>query len=158
MKYVLGFAFDDVGRVALIRKLKPTWQAGKWNGIGGKVEVGEASYDAMVREFYEEAAVYVPHQFWHRAGSMIGSDWFVDVFTCTHQSIRMVSSATEELVQLWCAHEWFKNTDLLPNVPGLISLCGIVGERPFFTIDYLGKSTLIDVSGTPFDTSGKPGD
>jgi hypothetical protein len=37
VKYVLGFMFDEELRnVALIRKIKPKWQEGKWNGIGGK--------------------------------------------------------------------------------------------------------------------------
>lgn len=40
-KYVLGFMFstEDRGqKVALIKKLKPKWQAGLLNGIGGKIE------------------------------------------------------------------------------------------------------------------------
>lgn len=42
-EYVLGFAFtpkDLKGnqKVVLIEKLKPEWQKGKFNGIGGKLE------------------------------------------------------------------------------------------------------------------------
>lgn len=59
--YVLGFAFtyDYAGfnRVMLIRKLKPDWQAGRLNGIGGKVEPGEEPHRAMAREFQEEAGL-----------------------------------------------------------------------------------------------------
>ena len=55
-EYVVGFAFDWNGRVALIRKNRPAWQAGRLNGIGGHVEPGERPDDAMEREFEEEAA------------------------------------------------------------------------------------------------------
>jgi len=54
-RYVLGFMFDrDYAEVALILKNRPAWQAGKWNGIGGKIEGDETPHAAMVREFTEE--------------------------------------------------------------------------------------------------------
>lgn len=52
--FVVGFALDHLGRVALIRKTRPDWQAGLLNGIGGHVEDGESPEAAMVREFEEE--------------------------------------------------------------------------------------------------------
>jgi 8-oxo-dGTP diphosphatase len=55
--YVLGFAFDTSLRLALIKKNRPASMAGLWNGIGGKVEQGEAPVDAMIREFDEEAGL-----------------------------------------------------------------------------------------------------
>lgn len=58
MRYVCGFMFSpDLVHVALIQKLKPAWQAGFMNGIGGKIEEGEFPLDAMVREFAEETGV-----------------------------------------------------------------------------------------------------
>ena len=57
-EYVLGFAFTkDLKQVALIRKKRPEWQAGKLNGIGGKVNINEVPLLAMVREFQEEACL-----------------------------------------------------------------------------------------------------
>lgn len=59
-QYVLGFYFDCMLReVLLINKFKPAWQAGKWNGIGGRVERGETPEAAMRREFAEEAGVEI---------------------------------------------------------------------------------------------------
>jgi len=53
--YAVGFYFtDDFARVALIRKARPAWQRGLLNGIGGRVEPGESSADAMTREYAEE--------------------------------------------------------------------------------------------------------
>ena len=53
--YVAGFLFSpDRSRVLLIRKNRPAWQAGKLNGLGGKIEPGETPPQAMRREFREE--------------------------------------------------------------------------------------------------------
>lgn len=55
MKYVLGIAFNRrLKQIALIRKDRPEWQRGLLNGIGGKIEPGEAPMRAMQREFKEE--------------------------------------------------------------------------------------------------------
>jgi 8-oxo-dGTP diphosphatase len=43
-QYVLGFLFDPSQKdVVLIKKLKPEWQKGKLNGVGGKIEEGESA-------------------------------------------------------------------------------------------------------------------
>jgi hypothetical protein len=49
-KYVVGLAFDDEGRVALIEKNRPAWQRGLLNGIGGKIEGDEMPVETMIRE------------------------------------------------------------------------------------------------------------
>lgn len=73
-EYVCGFLFfNDVSltsfeasimpaserKVLLILKDRPTWQAGLYNGIGGKVEKDEVRFDAMVRECYEECGLAI---------------------------------------------------------------------------------------------------
>lgn len=55
-RYVAGFLFCG-DRVALIEKLKPAWQRGKLNAIGGKIEPEESMDQAMRREFCEETGV-----------------------------------------------------------------------------------------------------
>lgn len=53
--YVVGFLFsDNLKYVILVKKNRPEWQAGKLNGVGGKIEPNEHPHDAMVREFKEE--------------------------------------------------------------------------------------------------------
>lgn len=52
--YVLGIVTSPENDVLLIRKTKPEWQAGRLNGIGGKIEPAESPAFAMAREFYEE--------------------------------------------------------------------------------------------------------
>ncbi len=53
--YVMGFVFNESKtEVLLIEKKRPKWQAGHWNGIGGKIEQNEKPADAMQREMFEE--------------------------------------------------------------------------------------------------------
>jgi 8-oxo-dGTP pyrophosphatase MutT (NUDIX family) len=57
-RYVAGFLFRR-GRVLLVRKTHPKWQARMMNGIGGEIEDGEESLAAMTREFNEEASLRI---------------------------------------------------------------------------------------------------
>lgn len=63
--YVVGFMFNsDRSRVLLIEKNRPAWQAGKLNGVGGKLEDGEDPNFAMAREFREETGIDTEAQDW----------------------------------------------------------------------------------------------
>ncbi|WP_038888899.1 NUDIX hydrolase [Vibrio campbellii] len=65
IEYVTGFMFSqDLSHVALIRKLSPCWQKDKFNGIGGKIEIGETAIAAMSREFREETGVLTENREW----------------------------------------------------------------------------------------------
>ena len=72
-RYACGFLFSpDRTRVLLIRKRRPAWQAGKLNGLGGKLEPGESPLEAMRREFREEAGLDVPD--WQEVLTLTGPD------------------------------------------------------------------------------------
>lgn len=78
--YVVGFAFTkDKDKVLLIEKLKPNWQKGCLNGIGGKIERGELPEDAMYREAKEEADIVVK---WISKGFMQGTNNDGTEFQC----------------------------------------------------------------------------
>lgn len=80
IEYVAGFLFTgpDPNWVALVRKARPAWQAGRLNGIGGKIEPGEAPVTAMVREFREETGALVTG--WRQFATLDGDDWRVYFF------------------------------------------------------------------------------
>ena len=64
-KYACGFMFNqERTHVALINKLRPSWQYNKLNGVGGHIEDDESPEEAMSREFMEEAGV--PDTKWER--------------------------------------------------------------------------------------------
>lgn len=77
-EYVVGFLLSEpYGNLLLVRKTKPVWQAGKLNGIGGKIDmlppsavIGSGQYealedprDAMEREWNEETGGKVAPEF-----------------------------------------------------------------------------------------------
>jgi len=72
-EYVLGFAFDEKStNVVLIEKLRPKWQKGLYNAIGGKVEdFDKFPVDAMIREFNEETSVDLFPNIWNHFATMI---------------------------------------------------------------------------------------
>ena len=56
--YVVGFMFSPAeNAVLLLRKNRPTWQQGKLNGIGGRIEGDETPEQAMRRECIEEVGL-----------------------------------------------------------------------------------------------------
>jgi 8-oxo-dGTP pyrophosphatase MutT (NUDIX family) len=57
-RYVAGFLFCN-GRVLLVRKTHPAWQAKLMNGVGGGIEKDETAAMAMRREFLEETGIDV---------------------------------------------------------------------------------------------------
>jgi len=133
------------GYVALIKKSKPDWQAGRWNGIGGKVEPTDASdAAAMAREFEEETGVWIEPAQWRRVGTMANPQegWAVEVFTAVDPHVSDVDTMEEEEVKLWHpdAFMYYSNRSrVMNNVPALIQLCQIEPERhgvPKFALVY----------------------
>lgn len=137
--YVLGFAFDHLGRVALIRKNKPKWQAGLLNGVGGKVEEGETYLQAMVREFCEETGVASEEHFWRHVAVMEGrANWLVMVYAAGPLPIfSTCRTVTEEEVVM---HPLYKPVTLercIENIPLLLDICALpAGQRPRVTLQY----------------------
>jgi 8-oxo-dGTP pyrophosphatase MutT (NUDIX family) len=105
MKYVGVFAFScKETMIALVQKntKKIPHLNGRWNGIGGKMEIGESPVGAAMREFEEETGltilkdnmVFVEHQrfyggialgdgrycqgdeiYWYAVNQIEGADW-----------------------------------------------------------------------------------
>lgn len=131
-RYVLGFAFDLMGRVAMIKKARPEWQAGLFNGIGGKIEPGETSKEAMSREFLEETGVLIDADGWYYQGLMAGRDWSVEVYTVTSNKVsqcRTIESEEVHLLPIETAH-----IGGIENIRALIALCRIPAAVPSGTI------------------------
>jgi 8-oxo-dGTP diphosphatase len=121
-QYVCGFYFYHLlQRVALIEKKKPKWQAGKLNGIGGKIELREATIEAMRREFKEETGIY--QNDWNSLIILYGQDWVVYFFYAVAQPQQF------EYVQTMEEEEVFKidindlqNYDHISNLDFLIPM------------------------------------
>ena len=99
-EYVTGFLFDDHEElVVLVRKNRPEWQAGKFNGVGGKLEPGETPAEAMRREFREEAGVDV--QEWTHFITIFGKDFKVHFFYAHTPLITQVKTMTDEMIMVY---------------------------------------------------------
>lgn len=119
-KYVLGFAFNPSGAAVLIRKDHPPWQAGKLNGVGGKVNPDEEPIDAMVREFREEAGVATGTQDWWFFARMVGHDW--DCYCYAAVDIAGAKTMTAEPIELHAASMIPLRQDLVENLKWLVPL------------------------------------
>lgn len=97
MDYCLGFLTDPTGtQVLLMEKRRPSWQAGRLNGIGGKVEEGEDALGAMVRECREETTLEVAD--WSPMGTIAFEGGQVHVFH-GKADLSLARSATDEQVR-----------------------------------------------------------
>lgn len=77
-KYTVGFLTYERRRVLLIEKKRPDWQAGLWNGPGGKLKPGETPHECIVREFEEETTLHVPQ--WREYATWEGPGYYVWFF------------------------------------------------------------------------------
>lgn len=120
--YVLGFAFLFKGaQVLLMKKARPDWQKGKVNGIGGKIEPGEKSVNAMVREFKEETGVVTKPEDWRMFATLNGKDHIVTCYTSQLSSVAWHTTDPSEPV-FSCAPEEIFKYNVIPNLHYLIPL------------------------------------
>lgn len=139
--YVLGFMFNTNMEVCLIQKRKPAWQAGKWNGVGGKIKNNEFALDAMIREFKEETGVQTENKDWRYFGAMVGDDWECYLFTGMLPVGAVPTTITDEVVGMFSSALFARmQHECISNVQALISLALMGnddGNKPPVTlIDY----------------------
>lgn len=125
-EYVVGFIFSkDWQSIALLRKQprhsSQQWQAGKLNGVGGKVEPSDEDYaHAMRREGNEETnSVHI----WEYKGTVMGKGWALGVY-CTTYDLSLLPKANdvgEEFVI--CSLDTVFENDIVENLRYLIPLC-----------------------------------
>jgi 8-oxo-dGTP diphosphatase len=130
-EYVLGFAYDtDNRQVLLINKTKPVWQAGKLNGVGGKIERGESGHVAMVREFREETGVPTWQTDWKLFCRLsVGDDAVVYCFSTTAHIVRNAKQIEEERPE-WVSYSRPLPDRCLPNLHWLIPM-GLADDLVF---------------------------
>ena len=108
-QYVVGLLFDEGGdNVVLIHKRHgPPCVVGRWNGVGGKVELGEDFGQAMRREFEEEAGVNTDNEHWSLFCILQSGEHEVAFFE-SRGDVTKVRTMTDEEVEVF-------NTKALPD-------------------------------------------
>ena len=123
MKYVAGFMYsEDEQQVALIKKIKPDWQKGLLNGIGGKIEKGENPMDAMIREFKEETgydSLYI--DFTWRCFCILEARWGTVHFFRVNGDLSRLKTMEEEEVGIYNVRDIY-NLKTIPNLNWLVPL------------------------------------
>jgi 8-oxo-dGTP diphosphatase len=104
------------GHTLMIHRIKRAndIHAGKWNGLGGKLEPGESPEESIIREVREESGLEMVNP--HLRGLLMfpafkGLDWYVFVFTATEFSgelheneegfLQWIPDAELETLPLW---------------------------------------------------------
>ena len=111
-RYVVGLAFSEkMQEVVLIHKQHgPKCVVGKWNGVGGHVERGEQSFDAMVREFEEETGATTYPGEWNLFVTLSSRNVIVDFFYLICDDVlNSVQTMTDEEIRI-------ENVDNLPTL------------------------------------------
>lgn len=103
-QYVLTFLFnEDLSEVLLIKKNRPDWQAGKYNGIGGKIEkTDDYPFCAAIREIEEECGLGIHPWGIEYFAKMQGVDFheFQMHCYCGCANIHEAKSLTDEPVEI----------------------------------------------------------
>lgn len=121
-KYVLGFVFSkDMESVLLMHKNRPAWQNGLVNGLGGKVEEGEDTFDTVRREIQEESGLDISNDKWIKSGKVYSDSFTMDVFGTIYDGEQSGAKALEDE-----PIEWFRvrelPTNIVENIPWLIHI------------------------------------
>ena len=108
--YVLGFAFEKIAKgeykVAILKKNnKFNHMCGMFNGVGGKVEEDEGSFEAMSREFREETGVFIPEQDWKHFYVFNLNENYIDCFVTIVETLEFIESITKEEVKIFSIYE-----------------------------------------------------
>ena len=122
--YVVGFMFsEDKSKIVLMTKNRPEWQAGKINGLGGKVEDhDEAAAHAMAREFEEECGVKSNSKDWTEF-CVIENEGLclVHIFFAFSDSVYDAKTMEDEEVSLYDVNNLPDN--MIFNLNWLINMC-----------------------------------
>lgn len=125
-QYVLGFAFNaNRTKVLLIQKKRPQWQAGLFNGIGGKIESFDISPShALVREFKEESGVDTNIKQWKQYATVENEVFHVTCFYTVLDNFDNYYSVTDEEIHLIDIKDLYNNqfNQCISNLSWLISM------------------------------------
>ena len=90
-------------------KKENDYHEGKWNGLGGKLELGESPEDCVIREIKEEAGLIIKNPRMHGFITFPNfdkvDDWYVFIFTAEDFKGNLIDSPEGNL-------KWIPNDEL----------------------------------------------
>jgi 8-oxo-dGTP diphosphatase len=135
-EYVVGFNFigpEQRRQVVLIQKIKPAWQAGLFNGVGGKIEANETPLAAMVREYREETGELITH--WEPFCTQVFKEAVVHFFKAFNDETT-ARTTTKESIAIFDMESLFETPKyFIPNLLWLIPMALHTRDKGTFTHD-----------------------
>jgi len=130
-EYVAGF-YVCQDSVLLVQKQRgPEVLHGCWNAIGGAIEDGELSEDAMAREFKEETGCTLDID-WLYQGTLTGDGFEVDFYLAKGPSFRVPTrNDVGEPLAWWSTYS--PPDPLVPGIEWQLPLC-LNEQSPYFNI------------------------
>lgn len=110
-KYVVGLVFDNKKRVMLIKKNRPDWQKGYFNGVGGEIKQNEKPINAIKRECKEESDLYINN--WTEYKKTIFGNGVVLYYyfsLITEKKLNEFKSKTDEIISIFDSNNIPENT------------------------------------------------
>jgi len=130
--YTCGFIYhNDMNNILLIQKKRPSWQNGKINGIGGKVETFDSnSLQGWIREVKEEANIHISSkQKIYNFCRLVGTNYSIEFFCTFFKNPIKFRSETDELI-IDIPIQDLPKYNLLHNLPWLIEMSKCVLKEP----------------------------
>jgi 8-oxo-dGTP diphosphatase len=99
------------GQTLMVHRIKKIndMHAGKWNGLGGKLEPGETPEECAIREVQEEAGLIAKHLIFRGMITFPGfandEDWYTFIFVIDDFDGQLIESPEGNL-------EWINDADL----------------------------------------------
>jgi 8-oxo-dGTP diphosphatase len=109
----------SAGRTLMLHRVKKAndMHAGKWNGLGGKLEPGETPEECAIREVYEESGLRIVRPAWRGVITFPqfsgGVDWVAFVFVAREFTGELIDSQEGELA--WIEDERLHMLNLWPG-------------------------------------------
>ena len=148
-----GPAFNDVvcavlvraQRVLLVhRNASRLWAPDSWDAPGGHIEPGEADYDALARELYEELGIVIGTRDAKLVGRLTGSDYDARVFRVERWSGEPENRAPDEHDEIaWFAEGQIEHLRLADP-----DLATFARSRPCTTARARGPGALARAPGS----------
>lgn len=119
---VVGAAVIQAGLLLAARRTTPPETAGRWELPGGKVDPGETSTDALIREIEEELGCTVVVERWLDDAQPIGTSYLLQVAVCRVTGVSPRPGADHDELR-WLAPAELDDLDWLePDRPFLTEL------------------------------------
>ena len=129
------------GHTLMIHRVKKEndMHAGKWNGLGGKLDAGETPEECVIREVWEESGLRIRNPDLHGILTFPGfandEDWYAFIFTATEFEGELIES--NEGVLRWIPDAELLALNLWPGdqifIPWLV-------EQKFFSGKFTYKN------------------